>query len=149
MPKNSLTKLKETMKKLLTIALIISASISMNAQQPKRVVKFVFQTDKSGSIVKRIPVFEEEKETKDLKILKRLSVKPQNGGIKVYVTIPDIGQYQQCELLVHNTKGDRIARYTVNQEHSEFTVNQLTAGVYIVSLQANDKTLETVKTVLK
>ena len=53
----------------------------MNAQQPKRVVKFVFQTDKSGSIVKRIPVFEEEKEKKDLKILKRLSVKPLNAWL--------------------------------------------------------------------
>ena len=39
------------MKKLLTIALIISASISLHAQQPKRVVKLVFQADKSGSIV--------------------------------------------------------------------------------------------------
>lgn len=148
-PKDSFTKLKETMKKLFTIALIISASISLHAQQPKRVVKFVFQTDKSGSIVKRIPVFEEVKEKKDLKIQKRLSVKPQNGGVKVYVTMPDIDQYKQCELLVHNTKGDRITRYTVNQEHSEFTVNQLTTGVYIVSLQADDKPLETVKTVLK
>jgi len=50
-PKDSFTKLKETMKKLFTIALVISASISLHAQQPKRVVKFVFQTDKSGSIV--------------------------------------------------------------------------------------------------
>ena len=41
----------ETMKKLFTIALVISASISLHAQQPKKVVKFVFQTDKSGSIL--------------------------------------------------------------------------------------------------
>ena len=137
------------MKKLFTIALIISASISLHAQQPKRVVKFVFQTDKSGSIVKRIPVFEEEREKKDLKNQKLLSVKPLNSGFKVYVTIPDIDQYQQCELLVHNTKGDRIARYTVNQAKAEFTVNQLTTGVYIVSLQADGNTLETVKTISK
>lgn len=39
------------MKKLITIALIISACISLHAQQPKRVVKLVFQTDKSGSIL--------------------------------------------------------------------------------------------------
>lgn len=74
------------MKKLFTIALIISASISLHAQQPKRVVKLVFQADKSGSIVKRIPVFEEVKEKKDLKILKRLSVKPLNAWLcKKYV----------------------------------------------------------------
>lgn len=135
------------MKKLFTIALIISASISLYAQQTQRVVKFVFQTDKSGSIVKRIPVFEEEKEKKDLKEQKPLSVKPLNGGFKVYVTMPDIDQYQQCELLVHNTKGDRITRYTVNQERSEFTANQLETGVYIVSLQADNKLLETAKTI--
>jgi hypothetical protein len=81
--KDPFTKLNEIMKKIITIALIISACISLHAQQPKRVVKFVFQTDKSGSIVKRIPVFEEEKEKKDLKIQQRLSVKPQNGGVKV------------------------------------------------------------------
>jgi hypothetical protein len=137
------------MKKLFTIALIISACISLHAQQPKRVVKFVFQTDKSGSIVKRIPVYEEGKEKKDLKEQKLLSVKPLNGGFKVYVTIPDIDHYQQCELLVHNTKGDRIARYTVNQAKAEFTVNQLTTGVYVISLQADGNTLETVKTVSK
>ena len=74
------------MKKLFTIALIISASISLHAQQPKRVVKLVFQADKSGSIVNRIPVFEEVKEKKDLKILKRLSVKPLNAWLcKKYV----------------------------------------------------------------
>ncbi len=39
------------MKKLITIAFIISACISQYAQQPKRVIKFVFQTDKSGSIL--------------------------------------------------------------------------------------------------
>jgi len=145
--KDPFTKIKETMKKIFTIALIISASISLHAQQPKRVVKFVFQTDKSGSIVKRIPVFEEEKEKKDLKILKHLSVKPQNGGVKVYVTIPDIDHYQQCELLVHNTKGERMAQYPVNQQKSEFTASQLETGVYIISLQADNKLLETAKTV--
>jgi len=137
------------MKKLFTIALIISACISLHAQQPKRVVKFVFQTDKSGSIVKRIPVYEEEQEKNDLKEQKRLSVKPMKGGIKLYVSMPDIDQYKQCELLVHNTKGDRIARYTVNQAKAEFTVNQLTTGVYVISLQADGNTLETVKTVSK
>ena len=135
------------MKKLFTIALIISASISLHAQQPKRVVKFVFQTDKSGSIVKRIPVFEEVKEKKDLKIQKRLSVKPQNGGVKVYVTMPDIDQYKQCELFVHNNKGERMAQYPVNQQKSEFTASQLTTGVYIISLQADNKLLETAKAV--
>ena len=134
------------MKKLITIALIISACISLHAQQPKRVVKFVFQTDKSGSIVKRIPVFEEQ-EKNDLKEPKRLSVESQKGGIKVSVTMPDIDQYKQCELLVHNSKGERMAQYPVNQQKSEFTASQLTTGVYIVSLQADNKLLETVKTV--
>ena len=135
------------MKKLFAIALIISACISLHAQQPKRVVKFVFQTDKSGSIVKRIPVYEEEQEKNDLKEQKRLSVKPMKGGIKIYVSMPDIDQYKQCELFVHNNKGERIAQYPVNQQKSEFTASQLETGVYIISLQADNKLLETAKTI--
>ena len=135
------------MKKLITIAFIISACISQYAQQPKRVVKFVFQTDKSGSIVKRIPIYEGEQEKNDLIEQKRLSVKSMNRSINVSVTMPDIDHYKQCELLVHNAKGDKIARYTVSQEKGVFTANQLETGVYIVSLQADNKLLETVKTV--
>ena len=61
--------------------------------------------------------------------------------------MPDIDQYKQCELLVHNAKGDKIARYTVSQEKGVFTANQLETGVYIVSLQADNMLLETAKAV--
>ena len=77
------------MKQTLLFVLFLSTCISIQAQQPKSVSKFVFQTDNGGNIVKKVPVYDEEK-TEDLKEKQRqLHVMSLREEIKITVSVSD------------------------------------------------------------
>lgn len=137
------------MKQTLLFVLFLSTCISIQAQQPKSVSKFVFQTDNGGNIVKKVPVYDEEK-TEDLKEKQRqLHVMSLREEIKITVSVSDTEHFDQQKLQVYSSSGGLIAQYDVKQKNSEYSIRQVPKGVYIVTLRIEDSVVETVKTVFR
>ena len=131
------------MRQIVLIAILASMSLVAHAQNAGEPHRIVFQSDRSGNIVKRIPIYKENEAETRQEHLCHLFFTHRTNEVKVLLYTQD--KDKECVLRIYSAGGETAATYAIESEESVIHLSTLPHGVYVLSLEVAGRITESQK----
>ncbi len=137
-------KVLNLIHRIILAVLLPLVPYAVYAQDKGEIERYEFETDRSGNIVRKIPVFKDTSVKNNEAKSAFLGVSQKDGVTVVRVKVSDKlwGSTGTCVLRIYASSGEVVAAYRITEKVSSVTLNSLESGVFIANLFDGNKLLE-------